>query len=258
MPSAGRFQSSRFELKYIITESYARAIRDFALSYLEPDPHADPARNCEYAVHSLYLDSRDLFLCRQTREGHKNRFKLRIRFYDDLPDSPAFLEIKRRENDVILKQRARVRRTAATRILNGHWPPAGDILTSAQDGLATVEDFCRLRSLLEASGTVFTSYMREAYVTPNDNTVRVTFDRRLYGTLYQGHGTLVRQGRVARPDVGGVILEIKFTDRFPAWLGHLARAFNLTRISMPKYVVCVTALSAPAPDIHHALAAAGE
>ena len=90
MPYAHRLQGSRFELKYLITESTARQVRDFALGYLQPDPHADPARNCEYAVHSLYCDSRSLRLCKGTLWGQKNRYKLRIRFYDESPESPAF------------------------------------------------------------------------------------------------------------------------------------------------------------------------
>ena len=53
-------------------------------------------------ITSLYLDSSALHLYRQTVQGIKNRFKLRIRFYDDNPGNPAFLEIKRRVTDVII------------------------------------------------------------------------------------------------------------------------------------------------------------
>lgn len=245
MPFAHGFQGSRFELKYIIGESCARAVRDFALSYLEPDPHADPAKNCEYPVHSLYLDSPDLALCRSTMQGHKNRFKLRIRFYDDSPESPAFLEIKRRENDVILKQRAPVRRTSVARILNGHWPTQGDVMDASPKGLAAVEEFCRLRNLTLADGQVFVSYVREAYVTPNNNTVRLTFDRRLQGVRYEGGGSLVRTGLIVHPEIAGVILELKFTDRFPIWMRQMVRHFDLVRVSMAKYVSCVMALKMP-------------
>ena len=45
-----------------------------------------------------------------------------------------------------------------------------------------------------------------------------------------------------RPSVGGVILEIKFTDRFPVWLREMVRVFNLERRSMAKYVVCARQL----------------
>ena len=60
-----------------------------------------------YRICSLYIDSPQLFLYNQTVLGEKNRFKLRIRFYDDDPAHPAFLEIKRRVTDVILKETRR-------------------------------------------------------------------------------------------------------------------------------------------------------
>jgi hypothetical protein len=239
------FQESRFELKYIIPESCARAVRDFALSYLEPDPHADPAKNCEYPVHSLYLDSPNLALCRQTLQGHKNRFKLRIRFYDESPESPAFLEIKRRQNEVIQKQRVPVRKTSVSRILSGHWPAPADIMDNSPKALAAAAEFCRLRTLIQADGKVFVSYVREAYVSPNSDSLRLTFDRRLEGVKYEGGGSLTRSGVVVYPEIPGVILEIKFTDRFPIWMRQLVRHFNLTRCSCAKYVYCVLALRVP-------------
>lgn len=45
-----------------------------------------------------------------------NRFKLRIRFYDDIPASPAFLETERRLTDVIRKERAALRREGIYRL----------------------------------------------------------------------------------------------------------------------------------------------
>ena len=91
-------QSNRFEFKYIVSEPCAAAVRDFVRSYLEPDPYADPEQGNSYQLSSLYLDTPDLSLYRQTVTGQKNRFKLRIRFYDDNPGSPTLLELKRRVN----------------------------------------------------------------------------------------------------------------------------------------------------------------
>jgi hypothetical protein len=118
-------QANRFELKYIISEECAAGIRDFVRSYLVPDEF-NPAAGGGYQVNSVYLDSPALTLCNATVQGHKNRFKLRIRFYDDAPSSSVFFEIKRRVNDAILKERARVHRHAVARLLSGHWPAHGD------------------------------------------------------------------------------------------------------------------------------------
>ena len=46
-------------------------------------------------------------MARATLDGHRKRFKLRVRWYDDDPDAPAFCEIKRRTDKVIHKTRLR-------------------------------------------------------------------------------------------------------------------------------------------------------
>jgi hypothetical protein len=42
--------------------------------------------------------------------------------------------------------------------------------------------------------------------------------------------------------VDGVVLELKFTDRFPNWMHDCVQIFNLRRTTMPKYVECVSIL----------------
>src|SRR2546427_8535657 len=100
-----RMQQQRFELKYIIKEGIARAVRDFVSSYLEIDEYGATQANFSYPVHSLYLDSDRLSLYQSTINGDKNRYKLRLRFYDNRPDAPVYFEIKRRMNNTIAKQR---------------------------------------------------------------------------------------------------------------------------------------------------------
>ena len=49
-----RLQLQRFELKYIIQEETALAIRNFISSHLEIDEFGATRPNLSYAVHSLY------------------------------------------------------------------------------------------------------------------------------------------------------------------------------------------------------------
>jgi hypothetical protein len=237
-------QSSRFELKYIIDENCARGIRQFISSHLEPDSYARPDMDNAYPISSLYLDNSGLTLFGQTVQGMKNRFKLRIRFYDDDPSHPAFLEIKRRVTDVIKKERATVTRDAVRRVLRGDGPRLeylkGDP-TNPKSGSA-LQNFCHLCQSIDARGMVYVSYVREAYVSPNSDQVRVTFDRQLLGSPYEQGSPLQLPTQGAWPDVGGVILELKFTDRFPPWMREVVQAFNLQRTSVPKYIYCINAL----------------
>lgn len=84
-------QKSRFELKYLINEETALKVRDFVRCYLAMDEFSIGKPNFSYAVHSLYLDSHDLKLYWTTINGDKNRYKLRLRYYDTKPGSPVFL-----------------------------------------------------------------------------------------------------------------------------------------------------------------------
>ena len=91
-----KMQTSRFEQKYIITDEVALQVREFVRSYLELDENGVGKPNFSYPVHSLYLDNDELKTYWDTINGNKNRYKLRLRFYNNQPDSPVFFEIKRR------------------------------------------------------------------------------------------------------------------------------------------------------------------
>ena len=52
-------QASRYELKYLIPEAQAGAIRQQVLSYLQPDDNTAPD-SIGYRVQSLYLDSNQI------------------------------------------------------------------------------------------------------------------------------------------------------------------------------------------------------
>jgi hypothetical protein len=233
-------QSSRYELKYWVSEGTAQAIRDFGRAYLAPDDHYIEG-TVGYPVHSLYLDTAELTLYSQTIQGLKNRFKLRIRFYDDEPDSPAFLEVKKRTTNVISKERCGISKEGASQLLQGNWPHESTLLDDRVKTQLALQSFCQLRDRVAAVGAHYVSYSREAYVSPFSDHVRVTFDRELYGGYYSNGDPLMipkKQNKISMP---GVILELKFTDRFPGWMGDLVRVFNLERTSVPKYVDCIEA-----------------
>ena len=241
-----QLQSSRFEFKYLVNEATADSVADYLRGRMTLDEHDDPENPQGYTVCSLYLDSPSLTLYGQTQQGAKNRFKLRIRFYDDDPNTPAFLEIKRRETDVIRKKRATVTRKAAVRILQGVWPTPS-MLYKANGDMDSLEQFCNLARSINADGCAYVLYRREAYVSPDSDQLRVTFDRDLRGGLYRPNSDLEIPKHGTRPKVGGVVLELKFTDRFPGWMHELVQVFNLQRTSVPKYVMCVDSLNLSRP-----------
>lgn len=228
-----RTLACRHELKYHITETQAAAIAEFVKPFVELDRYCKLQPSRDYPIVSLYLDSGDLQLCRESLTGHKNRFKLRIRSYTDEPEYPRFFEIKRRVNTVIIKSRARVMDSDVETLLAGlPLPPQN--YTANMD---TINQFQLYVSNIRARPAVLVRYMRQAYEGDDPNRVRVTFDRELaYNTTNVAQVRLGGRGWQRNPfTMGGVILEIKFTDRYPAWLSLLAKHFNLRQRSISKY-----------------------
>jgi hypothetical protein len=230
-----RLQAQRFELKYLIDDAITPQIRDFARSYLELDDYGLGSPQCAYDVHTLYLDSDDLKTYQDATNGTKNRFKLRLRYYDDKPETPVFFEIKARMDNCILKQRCPVRREAVPLLLAGQLPAAGQMLSREARHFATLQRFNMLLLQLNARPKTHNNYLREAWVSPHDNSLRVTMDRNIRIEPYFIADAPVKMTNPARIFTDVVILELKFTTRFPAWFRDLVCAFNLMQFSASKY-----------------------
>jgi hypothetical protein len=229
-------QSQRFELKYILDEFTAREVRDFVYPYLELDPYGARQEDCSYPVHSLYFDSPDLKLHQSTINGERNRFKLRVRFYEQEADAPVYCEIKRRENNAIYKQRCLVRRTAVQDLIRGHHPTRDDLVKCDPENERALLNFSRQLNLLQAKPITHVSYRREAWHGHGDNRIRLTFDREVK-TRPEPYGRLDPSLKGGMSVFGDhVVLELKFTGRFPDWMRELVQVFHLTQCSAAKYV----------------------
>ncbi len=228
-----RTLACRHELKYHITETQAVAISEFIKPFVQLDRYCKLQPSRDYPIVSLYLDSGDLELCRESLTGHKNRFKLRIRSYTDEPEYPRFFEIKRRMNTIIIKSRARVMDPDVETLLAGLPLPPQNYTAD----MGTINQFQLYVSSIRARPAVLVRYMRQAYEGDDQNRVRVTFDRDLaYNVTKVARVRLGGRGWRWNPfTVGGVILEIKFTDRYPAWLDRLVKMFDLRARSISKY-----------------------
>lgn len=221
--------AQRYECKYLVSEAQAAAIAADVRPFVEADPFARGKPDDTYAICSLYLDDDWLSLYRETIEGKRRRFKLRVRSYGDA--LPLFCEVKRRFDRVISKLRCPIPQAALQPLLEGRLTVAA---LQPSRGAALAE-FVRLVHATAALPRVLVRYDRQAYVGRDDPEVRVTFDRRL---------RTCRTDRLAVPMDGpgfapvptrGVVLELKYTDRHPRWLCDVVRRHELLRRSFSKY-----------------------
>ena len=233
--SLDKAQRQRREIKYIISEDLALAIRSYLSNYLEADEFAAGKPDNSYQVHTLYLDSDQLATYRAANEGERNRFKLRIRYYDNSDFSPVCFEIKRRINEGVVKHRARVHRHAVSPLLAGESPVPAHLFKWNPQQWEDLLTFWQLVERLQAAPRAHNAYMREAYVN-SEATVRVTLDRsvRMGPEFGLDLGTDLADG--IEVFAGTVILELKFTDRMPMWMIEMVRGFELKSSGAAKYV----------------------
>ena len=235
--SVDRTLRCRHEMKYLITEAKAEAIKHFIRPYLQPDRYCKLQRGGTYPIVSLYLDSNDLRLCRESLTGQKNRFKLRIRSYTDEPDYPRFFEIKRRVTNIIIKSRARVMHRDVPGLLAGLPLPPQDYTTDEE----ALNQFQFYMKIINAGPVVLIRYMRQAFEGDSETRVRVTFDRELCYSVTRIPEVKLEGSGWQRNSltVGRVILEIKFTDRYPGWLSRMVGYFGLRQQSISKYATSI-------------------
>ncbi len=237
-----RMQRRRFEFKYVVNEDLAQAIRVFTSGHLELDESGVGQPHNAYRVNSIYLDSNQFHTFEDWANANSNRFKLRMRFYDVDPDTPVFLETKRRVGTCILKQRCGIRKAAAPLILAGQFPPH-DLLVSPQaKAHAALEHFLTLTCRLQAKPKALTTYLREAYIAPNDPGVRVTLDREVRIAPRHTLDFDLRLPQYVQPFGDRVILELKFNNRFPGWFREMIQNYNLREGGAAKYCEGVAAI----------------
>lgn len=237
-----RLQVTRFELKYRISAATALRMRDFLGSYLVLDQHGAGRPNNSYPIHNIYLDSDDLTIYWNVVNGSRNRYKIRLRYYDDHPASPVFFEIKRRVDNAILKQRVPVRQEAVPWLLAGQLPAPEHLLSDPANSLGTVQHFCQLMSGARAVPKVHLAYLREAWVSDADDFVRVTLDREVCGGPHFSSAITTRIEGYVMPFEPLVILELKFSGRFPNWYNELVQVFGVMQCGAAKYAESVVLL----------------
>lgn len=219
--------ATRYEIKYRITPEHAADVQAWIARYMEPDANGEGGSSC-YSVHSLYLDSDDWRIFRETRNGNFSRFKLRARTYAFTPEAPVFLEVKSRDGEAMQKSRAEVPRAEALQILNGG-------LAANLRSTPALDNFINHMDRYRAYPRAWVTYRRSAWVGGDRGLVRVTFDTEI--KCAPSTPDMSEPPRwYLLPEVKHlVILELKYNGSYPAWVADCVRRFDLERKAMSKY-----------------------
>lgn len=104
----------RNELKYIITNIDATILKGRFDSILTKDPHI---KDGNYKIRSLYFDDINLTSYYQVLNSVNERWKWRIRFYND-DDTYICLEKKMKINGIVYKKSLRLKKKQVLNIIN--------------------------------------------------------------------------------------------------------------------------------------------
>ena len=211
----------RVEKKYRLSPHQKDALLALIREHLTPDAHG---RN---TICSLYLDTPDHRLIRQSIATRTYKEKLRLRSYgtpglDDL----VFLEIKKKFKGVVYKRREGMPlHRAMSYIQRGEKPGDSQIMREI--------DYT-MHFYNQPQPAMLIAYEREAYFCPEVPTLRLTFDT---GVRYRetnlcleagSHGTALLPDNV-------ILMEVKTDGAMPLWLAHALDECRLFPTSFSKY-----------------------
>ncbi|MDP8240008.1 MAG: polyphosphate polymerase domain-containing protein [Candidatus Hatepunaea meridiana] len=225
----------RKEYKYYVDIKHLESLRKRFLNNMVHDPFCQDLAENAYTVRSVYFDTRGLLFYYEKKDGLKIRKKLRIRVYGDpSPEGIAFLEIKRKYDNTVLKERSKIWLAEAPNLLNGAYLQTINKEPERKEKLA-LDRFIYLTKRLRLEPTTLITYEREALLGLDESNVRVTFDMNVRSHPQSNEFDIFQERDLKTLKNTLFILEIKFLGRMPIWIRRIIQEFKLRMQPISKY-----------------------
>lgn len=226
----------RFEFKYEMENPWAWAIEQEIKKHgMKTSGHAK-IEGGEYAVTSLYFDSWDLADYYEKEGGFLDRKKLRARIYEPrlAASQIIWLELKKKHGAKTHKKRLALSPSEwATFLKKG--PNMLLNFKKGESGGRNDIDREIIWNFLMApiKPTVLVRYARRPYKLDD---LRVTFDRQIEACRDKSLNCSKTMIPIKNR---GVIMEVKFLSRLPAWLERIIEKYGLRRGTFSKYASAI-------------------
>ncbi len=179
-----------------------------------------------HTIRNIYYDTEDYELLRRSLDKPKYKEKFRLRGYGEIrDDSKVFLEIKKKYQGVVYKRRTQLPMTQARSYLE-----SGVFTEEKSQILKEIDYFIRF---YQPQPRVYLAYDREAYVGNEDESLRITIDRKIRSRSHRLE--LSYDGECQVLDPGGYLMEIKVPSAYPIWLAALLGELQIYPMSFSKY-----------------------
>jgi len=235
----------RYEIKHYVDLEQMPRIREYLTPYIKLDPYSRVRKDGNYTVRSVYFDSASLDFYYEKMDGLKIRKKLRVRTYNEQDSiNIAFLEIKRRYEKVIVKERLKIPLDSMERICIDREKPNGQVLSDEFRSSSrylnignnhVLDKFLYNLDHKDLRPTLLVTYEREAYIGIMDEKVRVTFDKNVRSQIFPSMDDIFSEDDLTYVTDGLAIVEFKFDNYMPTWLRKAAYQLNIRAQSISKY-----------------------
>ena len=211
----------RYEKKYLISRYEYDKLMSVIGEHLTPDVHG---RN---TICSLYLDTPDFLLIRNSIDAISYKEKLRLRSYG-VPEfgKPIFFEIKKKYKGVVYKRRVSMTQDQAAEYIESGVIPFDSQIMREIDYL--------MKFYRNPKPNVCILCEREAFFDKENPSVRLTFDENLrYRYGFPNSDNIAEGTPIVQNDE--YILEIKTPGAMPLWLAQALSECKIYPRSFSKY-----------------------
>lgn len=226
----------RKEYKFYVPSIHLDALRERMLNHIEHDPFCTDMPLNRYSVRSIYLDTARLLFYYEKVDGLKVRKKLRVRVYNHpYENTKAFLEIKRKVEDTIIKERATIFLEEVPLLSNGARIQLVEGESASHRSKLALDRFIYLTKRLNLEPQVLITYEREAFEDIDSGDLRVTFDMNVRSFINPDYSQIYQEEDLRSFTDPFFILEVKFSTMMPLWLKETIREYGLHLQSISKY-----------------------
>ncbi len=226
---------ARHELKYLISIHDAQILKSKIAHILPTDVHA--LEDASYEVVSLYFDTPSYTCAREKEDGYYDRFKYRLRTYNN--GGIYHLELKKKKGNACFKTIHSLDKDTTFSLIEGS--------SLSPEKTTGIDEFYSLRrsSLLKPS--VVVRYKRTAYCG-DAGRVRITFDEALCAIALSPKAfsspVFYNNACLCLPALpsGFCILEVKYDSFFPDYIKPILALPSRPQLAVSKYVLCLKAI----------------
>ncbi len=220
---------SRFEQKFVLTESQKIHIQKFLLEHMINDIYSQ--NNRPYHIYNYYLDNDNYEVIRHSVSKPAYKHKIRMRYYNDSVSehSDVFLEIKSKAFKRVNKRRVQMTlETAKNYLVSGIKPTFSDYYDK--------QIFNEIDYLIKTSNSkpkTYIQYERIAYIDLKSD-LRITIDSKLkYQPVSDNLEATNKLFDLVPNDI--YLMEIKTGSSYPLWLVNYLSKHLLYSHSFSKY-----------------------